>query len=136
MFVDEDNACRSVMAEAIGKSLKRSEFEFSSAGLNPKGIEPRTLAFMKDKGIDLSKRSPHAIQDLETFHIVVTFSNEVRKALPATSRKTVFFEWQVEDPSRFGGAPEQVRAAYERSFEALRAHISDLVEAIAGDVTV
>jgi phosphate transport system protein len=135
LFVDEDNACRSVMAEAIGKSLKRSGFEFSSAGLKPTPVESRTAAFLGDKGLDVSKHQPRGIHDLENFHIVISFSSDIQKALPPAPRKTIYFEWQVENPSHFGGAPEQVRAAYESSYQSLRAHISDLVEAIMGDVT-
>lgn len=135
LFVDEDNGSRSIIAEHIARSLKRSGFEFSSAGVKPTSVEPRTVAFMKDKGFDVSKHQPGGIHDLENFQIVVTFSKEIQKALPPAPRKTIYFEWQVDDPSGFGGAPEQVRAAYENAFKTLRAHITDLVEAVMGDAT-
>ena len=135
LFVDENNSCRSVMAEAIGKSLKRTGFEFSSAGLNPTSVESRTVNFLKDKGLDVSKHQAHGVRDLESFHIVVTFSKDVQKTLPPAPRKTIYFEWHVDDPSRFGGAPDQVRTAYENAFKSLHAHISDLVEAVMGDTT-
>src|SRR4029453_15183998 len=35
LFVDEHNACRSLMAEAIGNALNQSKFMFASAGLDP-----------------------------------------------------------------------------------------------------
>lgn len=134
LFVDERNATLSAMAETIAKSKKNSEFEFQSAGLNPAPIDARTLSFMKEKGLDVSGLGGRKVPDLERFHIVVTFSKEVTKALPPAPRKTIYLEWETEDPSHLGGAPEQVRAAYERSFESLRSHIDDLVEAILCDV--
>ena len=135
LFVDDDNACRSVIAEHIAKSLKRPGFEFSSAGIKPAPVDPRTVALMKDKGFDVSRHQARGIHDLESFHIVVTFSKETQKALPPAPRKTVYFEWHVDDPSRFGGAPDQVRAAYESAYKSLHAHISDLVEAVMGDAS-
>jgi hypothetical protein len=38
LFVDEHNACRSVIAEMIGTALKEPDFRFSSAGLVPSPV--------------------------------------------------------------------------------------------------
>ena len=54
LFVDEHNACRSQMAEAIAQSLGQPRFVFSSAGLDPRAIDARTLAFLKEKGHDVT----------------------------------------------------------------------------------
>ena len=64
LFVDEDNACRSQMAEAIASSLRRPNFLFASAGLDPKPIDEYTRTFLRKKGHDVSrsvsKRWPRA----------------------------------------------------------------------------
>lgn len=136
MFVDENNACLSVMAESIANALKRPQFQFSSAGLHPAPMENRTLSFMKEKGFDLSWRSPKAIDEppgLESQQVVVSLARDGIKSLPSPPRKTIFLNWRVEDPSQFGGAPDQVRAAYEKAYRELESHILDLVEAIVGD---
>ena len=52
---------------------------------------------------------------------------------PPPPIKTVCLDWSVRDPSKVKGTPEQVRAEYERTFSFLRAHITDLVQAILGD---
>jgi phosphate transport system protein len=136
LFVDEHNSCLSVMAEAIGNSLQLRQFNFSSAGLDAKPVEERTLNFMKEKGLNPPKHSSRSlsqIQDFDHFHIVVTLGESVQKAMPAAPRKTFYFDWIVADPSQFGGAPNQVKEAYEKTYQALRSHILDLVEAILGD---
>jgi len=39
----------------------------------------------------------------------------------------------VPDPSKVRGTPEEVRAAYERTYEVLATHIEDLVRAVLGN---
>jgi hypothetical protein len=45
----------------------------------------------------------------------------------------VGLEWNVKDPSIVQGSPEQIRAAYEETFQYINTHIRDLVEAILGE---
>ncbi|PYI82743.1 MAG: hypothetical protein DME26_16625, partial [Verrucomicrobia bacterium] len=136
LFVDEDNACRSLMAESIGNSLNQPKFLFASAGLNPKAVEPATISFLQEKGFDLSHHTPRTLDqvpNLEHYHIVVGLAKEAQKALPPPPRKTVYLDWSVDDPARLKGTPAEVRAAYEKTYQSLRAHIHDLVEAVVGD---
>jgi phosphate transport system protein len=64
LFVGEHNACRSQMAEAIAQSLGQFKFVFSSAGLDPSSVDSRTVAFMKEKGVDLFCAAPKAIHQV------------------------------------------------------------------------
>lgn len=134
LFIDQHNSSLSIMAEAIGNSLNLPKFTFSSAGLDARPIDERTSSFLKEKGLVLT-HPPHGIGeiDLNQFQIVVALGPGVQKALPPSPRKTVYFEWVIDDPSKFGGAPDQVRGAYEKACESLRSHILDLAEAILGD---
>jgi protein-tyrosine-phosphatase len=136
LFVDEHNSCRSLMAEGIGQALGRPQFIFSSAGLDPKPADPATVSFLKAKGIDLSRHIPKTLQqipNLDHYHIVVGLAQEAQKALPPPPRKTVYFDWNVEDPSKTEGSPAVVRAAYERTYEFLLSQIQDLAEALLGN---
>jgi len=138
LFLDANHSSLSLMAEAIANSLNLATFRFASAGVNPQPIEARTAKFIREKGLKLPEVAPQPISQLDAldqFDIVVALGAEALKALPPVPRKTVYFDWTVEDPSHFGGAPEQVKAAYEATYEALRAHILDLVEALSGQTT-
>jgi len=135
LFVGEHNACRSQMAEAIAQSLGQPKFIFSSAGLDPRAIDPRTLAFMREKGLDISRMAPKAIYqvpNLEHYQVIVGVAPEAQQAFPRSPRKMVYVDWSVDDPSRIQGSPEEVRSAYEATFTFLSSHVRDLVGAVLG----
>jgi len=45
----------------------------------------------------------------------------------------VALDWNVKDPSAVQGSPEDIRKAYEETFQYINSHIRDLVEAILGE---
>jgi len=135
LFVGEHNACRSQMAEAIAQSLGQAKFIFSSAGLDPRAIDPRTLAFLKEKGLDTSRVAPKAIYqvpNLDHYQVIVGVAREAQEAFPRSPRKMVYVDWSIDDPSRVQGSPEEVHAAYEATFRFLSSHVRDLVGAVLG----
>lgn len=135
LFVDKHNSSRSQMAEGIANSLERREFVFSSAGLDPKPIDGRTMSFLAEKRIDISRQTPKSasqIPNLDHYHVIVALDKEAQKVFPPPPTKTVALDWNVADPSAVQGSPEQIRAAYENAFQFLNSHIRDLVEAILG----
>lgn len=136
LFVDEHNACRSQIAEAIGNALGQPKFVFSSAGLDRQSIDPHTVSFLRDKGLDISRHSTKAVDQvphLDHYQIIVALSKEAARVFPPPPTKAVCLDWSTRDPSTVSGSPEEVRAAYEDTYQFLRAHIHDLVEAILGD---
>jgi phosphate transport system protein len=135
LFVGERNACRSQLAEAIAQSLNQPKFTFSSAGLDPRALAPQTLSFMREKGLDTSHAAPKAIYqvpNLEHYQVIVGVAKEAQQAFPRTPRKMVYVDWSIEDPSRAHGSPDEVRAAYEATYQFLSNHVRDLVEAVLG----
>jgi phosphate transport system protein len=136
IFVDRQNHCRSQMAEAIANSLNQPSFIFASAGVEPKAIDPRTIEFLKNKGLDVSKQASKAIDqvpNLDHYQIIVALAPEARKAFPTGTTKVVCLDWSVDDPSKVQGTPAEVKTAYETTYRFLHAHIQDLVEAVLGD---
>lgn len=136
LFVDRHNACRSQMAEAIANSLKQPQFIFASAGLAPTAIDPATVHFLKEKGLDVSRhtsKSVEQIPNLDHYQIIIALAKEAEKIFPRPPTKTVCLDWSVVDPSKVEGTPAEIHAAYEATYQFLQAHIHDLVEAIVGD---
>lgn len=136
LFLDKDNSCLSQMAEGIANSFGQSRIVFSSAGIDPKPIEPKTRDFLAAKGIDISKNAAKAIQqipNLEHYQLVIAFCKEARSAFKAGKSKTIILDWPSHDPSRATGSREQIQAAYEECSQYLRAQIQDLAEAILGN---
>lgn len=135
LFVDQHNSCRSQMAEAIANSLGLDRFIFASAGLEPRPVAASTIAFMKEKGLDVSRMVPKAISQvpqLDHFQVIVTLDPEARKAFPTKPRKVVFLDWNIANPSVLAG--EAARAGYEQTYQFLQTHLRDLTDALAAKV--
>jgi phosphate transport system protein len=133
LFVDEHNACRSVMAEQIGNRLAEPGFVFSSAGLDPAPLQPSTVEFMASRQFDVSRavpRSLSAVPNIEYEDVIVLLSPEAKRAFPRRPRHTVLLDWSVEDPSATSGDPGEVAEAYERAYRFIESQIHDLVTAI------
>lgn len=136
LFVDEHNACRSLMAEAIGSALNEGRFVFASAGLEPQPVSRETAEFLKSKGHDIAHLVPkavHQVPNLDHFQVIVALAPEVRKAFPQKPRKVVYLDWSVADPSRVPGEADQRRAAFEQTYQFLKSHLNDLTQAILGN---
>lgn len=136
LFVDLHDSCRAQMAVGIANALQLDRFVFSSAGIDPKEVDQKTIDFMAGMGIDISHQKSkylNQILNLEHYEVIISLSKEAEVAFPPPSTKTVSIRWHIEDPSTVKGSPEEVRRAYERTYSFLDAHIRDLVEAILGD---
>jgi phosphate transport system protein len=135
LFLDQHNAGASLMAEAIAESLHPPRFTFCSAGLDPKPAPPAVLAFMREQGLDLSRRPPKSLTEvphLDLYHVVVVLAPEVKQVFPRLPHKVVFLDWPVTDPATIQTSPADIRSACETTFATLTSQIRDLVRAIAG----
>jgi phosphate transport system protein len=136
LFVDETNSSVSLMAEGIARSLNFQGLSFSSGGVEAGVIDPQTIKFMEEKGIDIStyaSKSVSQIPDRDRIQVVIAFSKEAECVYPLLVPKTLRLEWFVPDPSKASGEPSGVRAAFEKTYETLRNHIQDLASAILDD---
>jgi phosphate transport system protein len=135
VFVDQDNACLSQMAEAIANSLGHSKFVFASAGMEPTAVDPETIAYLRTKEIDISKattRSINRVPNLEFTQVLVALTRDARKVFPNPSR-AVCLDWTIQDPSKVQGTSQERRKAYDDAFNFLYQHISDICEAVLSD---
>lgn len=133
LFVDRHNSCRSIMAEAIGNSLEEPKLRFSSAGLDPRSIDPRTLKFLESKGHETSNlrsKSLDQIPNLDHYQVIVALAEVARQVFPPQPTKIVCLDWQIHDPSRVEGSEEQIQRSYEEAYEFIRNHVQDLAHAI------
>jgi len=135
LFLDDDNSCASQMAEAIGQSLNIPKFIFKSAGITASAIDPMTIDFLQVKGMDVSKNSSKTLEHLgktEPLQVIVTLSPTARNKIPPRYESKIILDWQIKNPNQRSGKAAQIHNAYEEAFQALKSHIEDLVQAIAG----
>jgi arsenate reductase len=108
LFVCVENSNRSQMAEAFARLHGRERVEARSAGSRPSGvINPRAVAAMKQKGVDLlvSQRSKglDELPKLEWDYVITMGCGDACPHLPARHRE----DWALEDPKHL--PPEQFK---------------------------
>jgi len=136
LFVDEHDACRSLMAVAIGNARQLPGFVFDNTGIEPRLPEPSLVEFMREKGLDLSRVAPKGIGQvphLDEQNVIVALAPEVKRLFPQMPRKAVFLDWNIPSPLVAQGSPETVRAAYEQTYQSIHEHVKELVDAILGN---
>jgi arsenate reductase len=123
------------MAEGIANSLGQPKFIFASAGLDPKPVDPATVAFLKEKGIDVSRipsRAVDAIPNLESYQIIVALAKEAKRAFPVKT-KSICLDWSIPDPSKASGTAADLSKVYQEAYQNLHLQIQDLAEGILAD---
>lgn len=135
LFLCNQNACRSQMAEAIGRAQAQAHILFTSAGTNPGTLDPGAVRFMSSKDIDISRQRPKGLADvgsLDDYHVVVTLSQEAKEACPPVPYRAVALNWESPDPSKATGTPAEMEAAYAAVYDELSTKIGELIESLAG----
>ena len=136
LCVAEHDACRGQMAVGIGNELEPKRILFSSAGVASQPLDPKTVEFMAEKGVDISAQTSKylsQILDLKDYAIIVSLCEEAERGLPSLPSRPVRINWKVQDPSRIEGTEEEIHAAYQKTFQFLDTHLRELVQAILGD---
>ena len=115
LFVCVENSNRSQMAEAFARRLGGNRVDARSAGSRPSGrINPRAVAFMAERGIDLTAQHSKSLDDVgsEPFDAVVTMGCGDACPWIAAARRE---DWALPDPKSLDDAGfRQVRDDIER----------------------
>jgi arsenate reductase (thioredoxin) len=90
LFLDENNACLSQMAEAVAKHLNPPKIRVFSAGVQPTSIRPEVYDVMAELGVSLQGQSSKQVSDvpLNDIDLVVSFGDADRKCatLPVNAK--------------------------------------------------
>ena len=132
-FICTHNSCRSIMAEAIAKSINSNSFNAYSAGSTPAGvINTKALETLKANNISINDLSSKSIDDLShiRFDAVITLcGNAHKEPCPIWVGDCIKDHWGFEDPSAFTEGPEKDKA-FQDLFDKLQRVISRLDELI------
>jgi arsenate reductase (thioredoxin) len=98
LFVCVENACRSQMAASFARMHGRGRVDAISAGSRPAAaVNPRAIAFMAERGCDISACVPGSIDDFrgQAVDVLVTMGcGDACPWLPAQRRE----DWALPDP--------------------------------------
>ena len=100
LFLCTGNSCRSQMAEGWADHLKSDVIDAFSAGTMPTRISRRTIAVMKEVGVDISDNYSKPIDDVIgiEFDYVVTLCDNARESCPIFPSKAKVLHVGFEDP--------------------------------------
>ncbi len=125
LFLCTGNSCRSQMAEGWTRKLKGDLIEARSAGIEPKGLDPRAVAAMREAGVDISGHRSKHVDELmgQDFDYVVTVCGHAKESCPVFPGKTKVVHRGFEDPPKLAlGArtEEEAMAHYRRVRDEIR----------------
>jgi arsenate reductase len=100
LFLCEDNACLSQIAEAVAKRLSPPKIRIYSAGVKPSTIPIQVYKVMQELGVSLAGQSAKGTDKvpLNEIDLVVSFDDADKKcnALPA---KAKIERWPIPNPA-------------------------------------
>ena len=129
LFVCVHNAARSRMAEALLRQLGGPLFEVTSAGFEPRAVNPLVIEALADIGLSLpSTATQPSVFELfragRHFHYVIGVCDEEHgQKCPLFPGITRRLNWSFPDPATFTGSHEEKLARVTEVREALRARI-------------
>jgi protein-tyrosine-phosphatase len=103
LFLDEDNARSSQMAEAVAKHLSPPKVRIFSAGVAPGSIPAPVRNVMQELGISMAAQNPKSVDEvpLQEIDLVVSFAGAHQKCRSLPSKAKVK-HWAL--PSSAAGA--------------------------------
>ena len=138
LFLCTGNACRSQMAEGWARRLKGDLLEAYSAGVAPRGLDPRAVQVMAEAGVDISGHRSKPVRELQPvdFDFAVTVCDRARESCPLWLGRAKVVHVGFDDPPRLASGArtgEEALAHYRRVRDEIRRFIETLPEALQSE---
>jgi arsenate reductase (thioredoxin) len=129
LVVCTGNSARSILAEALLRHHGGDGFDVHSAGTEPKGINPLTVAVLDEAGLDHAwARSKSVTEYLgQSFDYVITVCDQARQVCPVFPGVHETLHWGYEDPAAVEGTDEERRAAFRSTLTMMGARIQSFI---------
>lgn len=133
LFVCIHNSARSQMAEAFLNVIGHTNFQADSAGLEPGTLNPKVVAVMKEKGIDISRNKTKSVFDLfkqgTLYNAVITVCDAASaESCPIFPGVVKRIGWSFADPSSFTGTEEEVLENTRKVRDEIERKITEFVK--------
>jgi arsenate reductase len=113
LFLDEDNACLSLMAESMAKHMSPPRIRIFSAGIRPGRIPPEVRRVLQEIGVEQSATTTKSIDQVpaKDIDLVVSFgdAHEQCRTLPSNAKVA---KWSIPNPMRAPGEGDAGLSAY------------------------
>ncbi len=129
LFLCTGNSVRSQMAEGFLRAFGGDRFEVKSAGTAPAGVNPNSIAVMKEAGIDISGQSSERLerQMLEWADLLITLCGDARDNCPVVPPGVEKRHWPLEDPSHGEGTEEEMLARFRKTRDLVKQYVEGLI---------
>ncbi len=134
LFLCTGNTARSILAEAILRTLGGDRFNAYSAGSQPKGVvNPLAIRALKAAGFStdgLRSKSwdEFATPDAPPMDFILTVcDNAAGEACPFWPGRPASAHWGIADPAAIEGTETERQAAFQLAFEHMKARIAAFV---------
>ena len=138
LFLCTGNSCRSQMAEGWARHLKGDVIEPYSAGIEPRGLDPRAVEVMAEAGVDISQQHAKHVDELGgiEFDWVVTVCGHAHEHCPSFPGPTRVVHVGFDDPPQLAAGAKtegEALAHYRRVRDEIRAFVERLPEALRSE---
>lgn len=115
LFLCDDNACLSQIAEATAKHLAPPKIRIFSAGVKPSSIPASVIQTMQELGISMTGQKSKGLADVpvQDIDLVVSFG-DAHKKCDAIPRRAKVETWPVAADLKQTAAPELTALRRER----------------------
>ena len=130
LFLCTGNSCRSVIAEALFRSMAPAGLTAQSAGSKPAGyVHPRALEALAEAGMSTEGLASKSGDDLpEKPSVVITLcADAAGEACPVYFGSVIRSHWGMPDPAKVLGDEATIRVAFAETLEVLRRRVTALV---------
>lgn len=139
LFLCTGNSCRSIIAEALFRSMAPTGFTAQSAGSKPAGyVHPRALEALAEAGIATQGYESKSWDNLQQKpDVVITLcAGAAGEACPVYFGNVVRSHWGMSDPAGVQGGEAAIKAAFAETLAVLRRRITTLVRQLEANPTV
>jgi len=130
LFLCTGNSCRSIIGEALADHLGNGKLRGLSAGSQPTGkVNDNALAVLERHGVTVNDPSSKSMDDLEgeQIDLVITVCDAAAgESCPVWLGDTPKVHWGLNDPAHVTGTDEEIRAAFETTYNELHDRIEKL----------
>ena len=137
LFLCTGNSCRSIIAEALFKSMAPAGVTTQSAGSKPSGfVHPRALAVLKEAGIATEGLFSKSWDNLpgKPDAVITLCADASGETCPLYFGKITRSHWGMSDPAKVHGDEAAVNAAFIETLAVLRKRISALVKQLGTEL--
>jgi arsenate reductase (thioredoxin) len=127
LFLCEDNACLSLMAESMAKHRRLPKIRVFSAGIRPGQIPPEVRRVLQEIGVELSGSTTKSMDQIPAndIDLVISFgdAHEHCGSLPSKAKVE---KWSIPNPMRAPGESSAVLSAYRHGRDEIDKRVAAL----------